>query len=291
MNWCDERYVRLYTRDTADFLALSFEAQAVLALVLRKLDRAGVLELGKHGKRGVAIAIGHAARWPTIEPALEELLVDGCLVLDGNRLVMPNFLEAQEAVQSDRMRQSESRARRRELANTQVTKRDVESQDVTESHARSHAVTDGHAASQTVTPCCAVPSLPSLNTCQAAPDAPLLRLVDSEPTRAPDIARQQATSWLEWFNRKFQRQFRVTDEVVRMVKALNARGYRERPDMRGVALFLRDEWQDDPKMAKFLKPDSILVASKFGIRLDEAKERYPEIWAERVDGEEGGNAA
>lgn len=70
-----------------------------------------------------------------------------------------------------------------------------------------------------------------------------------------------------------------------MVKALIARGYSEKPDIRGVALYLRSEWQDDPKMAKFLKPDSILVASKFGVRLDLAKEWSPEIWAER-DGQE-----
>lgn len=152
MDWSDERYVRVYTRDTADFLALSFEAQGLLGLIIRKLDRAGVLELGRHGKRGVAIAIGHPARWDAIAPALEELLLDGCIVMDGTRLVMLNFIEAQEAVQSDRLRQAASRARRRELSNVDVTIRDEKSRDVTDGHAKSHE-------SRNVTPNLAVLSL------------------------------------------------------------------------------------------------------------------------------------
>lgn len=139
----------MYTRDTPDFLVLSFEAQGLLELIMRKLDRAGVLHLGKQGKRGVAIAIGHPHRWQTIAPALDELLDDGCLVITGAALVMPNFLEAQTAVQSDRMRQQVHRERRRDVARAQeaglpVTPRDVESHDVTESHVRSRAVTNGH---------------------------------------------------------------------------------------------------------------------------------------------------
>ena len=63
MRWEDERYVRLYTRDSVDWLMLSLEAQGLLALILRKLDRAGILPLGKHGGRAVAIAVGHPGRW------------------------------------------------------------------------------------------------------------------------------------------------------------------------------------------------------------------------------------
>lgn len=139
----------MYTRDTPDFLVLSFEAQGLLELIMRKLDRAGVLHLGKQGPRGVAIAIGHPHRWETISPALDELLLDGCLVVAGSALVMPNFLEAQTALQSDRMRQQVHRERRRDLARAHeaglpVTLRDVESQGVTECHTRSRGVTFGH---------------------------------------------------------------------------------------------------------------------------------------------------
>ncbi len=138
MRWSDERYVRVYVRDTVDWLALSFDAQALLLLILRKLDRAGVLDLGKQGKRGVSAAIGHAHLWERLEPALDELLRDGCVELTDGRLIMRNFIEAQETRQSDAARKRDQRERDRDLARGQVTKRDSECQN---SHTESRAVT------------------------------------------------------------------------------------------------------------------------------------------------------
>jgi len=43
MDWSNERYVRVYTRDTAEYLALCWQAKALLSLLLRKCDRAGVV--------------------------------------------------------------------------------------------------------------------------------------------------------------------------------------------------------------------------------------------------------
>lgn len=160
MRWPDERYVRVYTRDTADWLALSFEAQGLFMMLLRKVDRAGILPLGRHGKRAVALAIQHINRWEeVIAPALDELLADGCVVIDGKQLHVPNFTEAQEASSSDKERQRKSREAAR--FKPDVTKRDEPSQNVTESHEMSQPVTSGHTASQAVTPSRAVPCLPS----------------------------------------------------------------------------------------------------------------------------------
>lgn len=170
MRWEDERYVRLYTRDTPDWLVLSFEAQGLLGLIIRKVDRAGILPLGRHGARAVAIALGHAHRWEAIAPALEELLADGCIQIQGNALVIPNFIEAQEAAQSDAMRKRESRAKARDVASASgrpVTKRDEKSQ----------VVTDGHNSSQVVTPSRAVPSCAEPN--QPGPDAPAVEPVSA----------------------------------------------------------------------------------------------------------------
>lgn len=47
MNWSDERYVRLFTRDTVTWLRWSFETRAIFCLMLRKVDRSGVLETGR----------------------------------------------------------------------------------------------------------------------------------------------------------------------------------------------------------------------------------------------------
>lgn len=195
MRWEDERYVRLYTRDTADWLSLSFEAQGLMTLILRKADRAGILSLGRHGKRAVAIAIGHAGRWEAVAPALEELLADGCIRIEGDKLLLPNFIEAQEAAQSDAQRQRESRAKARALAAAGVTKRD----------GMSHAVTDGHNTSQPVTPSRAVPSVPSraeppvAGNPVAAMSALVIQAVSqgAEPGRRVEDAPANANNTLE----------------------------------------------------------------------------------------------
>lgn len=44
MNWSDERYVKLYERDT---LTWPWQAKCVFALLLRKVDRSGVLDTGR----------------------------------------------------------------------------------------------------------------------------------------------------------------------------------------------------------------------------------------------------
>lgn len=149
MDWSNERYVRLYTRDTVDWLALSWQARALFAMLLRKVDRAGVIDLGRHGVKGLAVAVG----MPTdvVGPALAELLEDGCIEQHGTRLVMPNFLDAQEAAQSDAQRARESRANRRDRS--RVTKPDAGVTD------RDETVTPSHGASHAVTP--SVPSDPS----------------------------------------------------------------------------------------------------------------------------------
>lgn len=146
MNWADERYVKAFTRDSVDWLSLSFDAQALFLMLLRKVDRAGVLELGRHGKRGAAIAIGHPRDWKRIEPALEELLTDGCLSMTSSGwLFIPNFQEAQECASSDKARQQKHRELRVATARAKslglVTNRDGRSQDVKKSHDRSRDVT------------------------------------------------------------------------------------------------------------------------------------------------------
>lgn len=154
MEWGDEPWVKLYRRDTADWLLLSWKARGLFYSLLRVVNRAGVLELGKTGKRAVAVLLGAGAEWKEIVDALEELVADGCVQVNGASLVIPNFVEAQEAVKSDKARAAASRARRRDAAlaasaanlpDDNVTKRDAS---ITNSDA---TVTTGHAASRGVT--------------------------------------------------------------------------------------------------------------------------------------------
>lgn len=165
MDWSNERYVRIYTRDTGDWLALSWDAQSLFMHLCRKVDRAGVLELGKQGKKTVAVVLSQVALWDRLAPALEELLEDGCVELRGDVLVIPNFVPAQEAPQSDRLRQAESRARRREMAQSGaiVTRRASSERNPNGADTnRDRSVTRGHSASRGVTPSDpSVPSVPS----------------------------------------------------------------------------------------------------------------------------------
>ena len=113
MNWSDERYVRIYTRDTADLIAVGWEGRAVLWELVRKVDRAGVLD---HGGDGDLIAGMLGLPVDMVRMGLERLAKRGTIVLHPSTLVIPNFIAAQEERQSDKRRQSESRARRRDRA-------------------------------------------------------------------------------------------------------------------------------------------------------------------------------
>lgn len=157
MDWTDERWVKLYTRDTTDWLALSWQAQGLFVLILRKVNRAGVIDLGRAGKRGLAAHIGGGSAWASLEPHLDELLADGCVTFDGIALRVPNFVTAQTSIQSDKARKRAERERATDLGRDEqeneepkrdVTKRDGESQDVTGSRID---VTRGHDASRDVT--------------------------------------------------------------------------------------------------------------------------------------------
>lgn len=203
MNWSDERYVRIYTRDTPAWLCLSILAQGLFCLILRKVDRSGVLELGQLGRRGVAIAVGFPGEWSRLEPALEELVSDGCIQVTGDRLVAPNFLEAQEAEASDKARSKAYRERRRDQARAGVTRSQEKRRTVSEPSqgvALRHeptGVRDGGDTGRdvpatervaTVTPSRAVPSVPPEPAAEAAtaaadpfgtePNRPRLVVVD-----------------------------------------------------------------------------------------------------------------
>lgn len=167
MRWEDERYVRLYTRDSPEWLALSWHARGLLALIMRALDRAGILKVGRLGLKGVAVAV-HAP-WADIEVPLLELLDDGCLVFDetSQSVVMPNFMAAQDAPQSDAARKRASRERALasamaprpsgHVSGPQVTTSDAQSQSVTDSHVQSRSVTSGHSVPSRAVPSRAEP--------------------------------------------------------------------------------------------------------------------------------------
>jgi hypothetical protein len=113
LDWSEERYARIYCRDTLDWQCLSWNAQALWTALNRKATRSGRIDLGRSGLRGVPALVGRPDM-PQLMQAMDELLADGCVVLEGDVLVIPDFVEAQEAVSSGAKRMRELRERRRE---------------------------------------------------------------------------------------------------------------------------------------------------------------------------------
>lgn len=196
MRWEGERYVRIFTRDTAEVLALGWEARSLFWEVLRKADRAGIVALGKTGTRGLAAVTGMP--FDVVDRALAVLLEDGCVRRSDEGLVVPNFIAAQETPQSDKARQREKRERDRARA-MDVTKRDPESQNVTapsqnvtESHAPSRAVTPSHSVPCRAVPIRTVPDPPLIPPEGGETEQPGLPGVASKPKRAKSERKSPA---------------------------------------------------------------------------------------------------
>ncbi len=144
MDWANEKYVRLFIRDTTTWKLLPWQARALLPLILRKLDRSGVMDLGTDGEDGLAAVIEVPLEF--LQSGLPALLKRDVLRILAGRLVMPNFLAAQEARQSDAQRKRESRENQRLAA--------MKSQPVTDGPetSQSQPVTTCHTSSDSVTP-------------------------------------------------------------------------------------------------------------------------------------------
>jgi hypothetical protein len=162
MRWDDEPYVRLYKRETPEWCLLSWQARALFYELLKRVDMAGLLMVGKSGIRGLAGLV----RMPldVVQGALygeDGLLADGCVVEVEGGYIIPNYVEAQQAKQSDRVRKAEQRARDRAAKLDEANAKAAESRDVTSGHALSaqahepdtggHPVTNRDTASRSVT--------------------------------------------------------------------------------------------------------------------------------------------
>ncbi len=198
MNFDDERYVRVYTRKTVNSKVIGWEGRATLMALLLEVDRAGVLDLDGLDPAEALTALSELPIEIT-SVGMRRLIDRGTVRIDGGRLVVPRFLEAQEARQSDAQRQRESRAKRAAIANVSehavraaasagvdVTNRDhIESQNVTECHTVSHAVTDGHSVLSSAEISSADQDTPT--ECQPSVASPRSAPRNKRPSRAESI--------------------------------------------------------------------------------------------------------
>ena len=158
MNWEEEPFIKVYVRDTAEFLALSWQARCLFFELLRKVDRAGIIKVGNVGVRGIALAL--RAPVEEIEAPFAELVEQGRLVWrqEPGQYLVPNFVAAQNARQSGAARKRRERERTTTLfpalgdsgglAGTTGTEDAAgPSRAVTRCDRLSHAVTPSHAES------------------------------------------------------------------------------------------------------------------------------------------------
>jgi hypothetical protein len=110
MDWANERYVRLYTRDTTTWKLLGWQGQTVLMLMMRKLDRSGRLPLdGLEPNELVQLHTGLPAE--VGDAGAAACLRRKVFVVDGDELFMPNYRDAQESQASAAERQRRYRER------------------------------------------------------------------------------------------------------------------------------------------------------------------------------------
>lgn len=114
MNYEDENWIKVYTRDTAGWLALEWQARGLMLEIARKLPKhTGELSLGRRGLEALGALI--RAPWAEIEPYVHMLLEEGCLEYDQDRQLIrdPQHVDRQRAVSSGARRTEAWRDRKR----------------------------------------------------------------------------------------------------------------------------------------------------------------------------------
>jgi hypothetical protein len=134
VNWSEEKYVKLFVRDTPTWRAWPWQARALAPLLMRVLEGEGRLAIGRlEPARAVALTVDLPIE--VVSVGLPAMLEDGTLELREGGLWWPHFEEAQESRKSEALRSREHRARQRRETSTPTR------------HAASHAVTQRHTPS------------------------------------------------------------------------------------------------------------------------------------------------
>lgn len=253
MDWSNESYVRIYTRDTTAWKLWGFEAQTVFMHVSRKFDSAGVLDL--EGCEPWELAVLHCGLpEPIARIGMARLLERGDFVSNGRQLCDPSYRPAQESTKSDRLRQREARERRRVSAMTPTTPEDrpdvtIRDESITNREEMSRAVTSRHEPSRAVTLTSSSSVTDSTTAAVAPPEPPAAaacEVVDIRGALRVDAARGHRW-WVEvcglpgW------------GCVGRFEEAFAELGRKPPSELSQAAAILRVE-KDRPGMQRILKP-------------------------------------
>lgn len=119
MKYDDENWIKVYTRDTAGWLALSWQARGLMLEIARRLPKhSGELSLGRRGLEAIAALV--RAPWAEIEPFISELIDDGRLEYDAEQKIIrdPQHADRQNAVASGAARTRKWRETRPDTVTT-----------------------------------------------------------------------------------------------------------------------------------------------------------------------------
>lgn len=140
MDFADEHYVKLFTRDTVTWRSWPWQARALLPLLMRKVDNAGFFDVGKR-EPARSLAIMVELPLEVVAPGLDALLEDGTAELVDGRLLLPNFVDAQESKKTDKAKARDYRNRKKDHARAKASK--TQEGTVTARHQASPLVTAG----------------------------------------------------------------------------------------------------------------------------------------------------
>lgn len=114
MHWPDENYVKLYTRETPNWLLLPWQSRLLFPAIMKKSDKAGLMDLGTDHERALAAYLSVPIEF--VKAGLPALLDSGTCELRDGVLITPGFLEAQEARKTNAAACREYRERMRDEA-------------------------------------------------------------------------------------------------------------------------------------------------------------------------------
>lgn len=110
MDWADEHYVKLYTRDSLTWKTWHWEARTVFLHLVRKVSSSGFIEVGTM-EPAAALALQLDLPLQVVAPGLGQLLACGTAELVDRAILLPKFVEAQEAKKSEAQKKRDYRER------------------------------------------------------------------------------------------------------------------------------------------------------------------------------------
>lgn len=148
MKWGAERWVKLYTKDTATWRRWRWEGQCVFMQLLRKVDYDGRVDLDGMEPWEVVSVLSDGMPEDVCRRGLDALVRTKTLVVTDAHIELQNFREAQDAKATGAERQRRHRERKK---SQEVTEHELDKADVTNGDAALRGVTQRHPELRAVT--------------------------------------------------------------------------------------------------------------------------------------------